>query len=162
MNEYRFPGQRMQRAELEYPTMAVALKRVYDSASRNDGVRVLVDRLWPRGVKKEEAGVELWLRDIAPSDELRKWFHERPTQWLKFRERYLEELSEPPASDALEELHRLATGRKDITLLYSSKNTERNNAVVLKELLEGMRKPPRSTGSGAVSARVARRAHPNR
>ncbi|HWR15084.1 MAG TPA: DUF488 family protein [Terriglobales bacterium] len=135
--------------------MAVLLKRVYEAASSRDGFRVLVDRLWPRGMTKEAAKVDLWLKDIAPSDELRKWYHSRPTQWPKFRERYLEELSEPAALAAVEQLHAIAAKKKAITLLFGSKNLERNNAVVLKELLDGMKKPPHSTG-GAAAAKVAR------
>jgi uncharacterized protein YeaO (DUF488 family) len=138
--------------------MAVLLKRVYEKPSRGDGFRVLVDRLWPRGLSKESAKVELWLKDIAPSDELRKWFHERPTQWLAFRERYLEELGESEAVAALEQLHQLAAKKRALTLLYGSRNTERNNATVLKELLDGMRKPPRSTGAAGAAVRISRRA----
>jgi uncharacterized protein YeaO (DUF488 family) len=132
--------------------MSVVLKRVYDPASSRDGTRVLVDRLWPRGLSKEKAKLKLWLKEVAPSDELRKWYHARPTQWLKFRERYLEELSSPEASAALEQLHELAAKDKTLTLLYASHNTDHNNAAVLKELLDGMKKPPRSTGAGAAAS----------
>jgi uncharacterized protein YeaO (DUF488 family) len=132
--------------------MAVALKRVYDPPSPSDGARVLVDRLWPRGISKDAAKLKLWLKDIAPSDELRKWYHTRPTQWLKFREKYLEELSSPEAAAALDQLHELAHSSKKLTLLYGSRNTAQNNATVLKELLDGTRKPPRSTGAGAAAA----------
>lgn len=113
---------------------------------------MLVDRLWPRGLSKEKAKLKLWLKDVAPSDELRKWYHARPAQWLKFREKYLEELSSPEASEALDQLHELATTGKTLTLLFASQNVERNNATVLKELLDGTKKPPRSTGEGAASA----------
>jgi len=132
--------------------MAIVLKRVYDNASSRDGVRVLVDRLWPRGISKEAAKIDSWLKQIAPSDELRKWYHARPTQWPKFRERYIEELSEPEASAALDQLHQLAKKEKNLTLLFASRNLDHNNATVLKELLDGMRKPPRSTGAGAAAA----------
>ncbi len=132
--------------------MGVVLKRVYEPPSAHDGARVLVDRLWPRGLSKEKARLTLWLKEIAPSDELRKWYHARPTQWAKFREKYLEELSAPEPLAALEQLHDLAVKSKTLTLLYSSHNTERNNATVLKELLDGMKKPPRSTGGGAAAA----------
>ena len=84
--------------------MKVDVKRAYDPPSRNDGKRFLVDRLWPRGMKKENLRIEAWLRDLAPSDELRKWYHERPAQWLAFRKRYLEELAAPEAMAALEQL----------------------------------------------------------
>ena len=132
--------------------MPVALKRAYDPPSLSDGARVLVDRLWPRGLSKDAAKIKLWLKDIAPSDELRRWYHARPTQWPKFREKYLEELSSPEAALALDELHELANTSKKLTLLYASRNTEQNNATVLKELLDGTKKPPRSTGGGAAAA----------
>jgi len=132
--------------------MAVVLKRVYDPPSTKDGARVLVDRLWPRGLSKESAKIKLWLKDVAPSDELRKWYHARPTQWPKFREKYLEELSSPEAMAALDQLHDLAETNKTLSLLYASRNTDHNNATVLKELLDGTKKPPRSTGGGAAAA----------
>jgi uncharacterized protein YeaO (DUF488 family) len=140
--------------------MAVALKRAYEKPSPSDGARVLVDRLWPRGVSKEKAEIQAWLRELAPSHQLRNWYHARPEQWPMFRKRYLEELNQPQASAALEQLYDLARRRKRVTLVYASKNTERNNAVVLKELLEGMRKPPHSSGpvsaAGALRARRAK------
>ena len=133
--------------------MPVALKRVYDPPAAADGVRVLVDRLWPRGLSKEKARIAAWLKEVAPSDELRKWYHARPTQWPKFREKYLEELSSrEEAVAALDELHRMAVKSRSLTLLYASRNTDRNNATVLKELLDGTKKPPRSTGAGAAGA----------
>jgi uncharacterized protein YeaO (DUF488 family) len=113
---------------------------------------VLVDRLWPRGLSKARASVDEWLRDLAPSDALRKWFHARPEAWPVFRKRYLKELARPESTQALNELYRLADRRKKLTLLFASRNEERNNAVVLKELLEGMRKPPTGTGPGGVRA----------
>jgi uncharacterized protein YeaO (DUF488 family) len=119
-----------------------------------------VDRLWPRGLSKERAAVDQWLRDLAPSDALRKWFHSHPDAWLLFRKRYLKELTRPEAAPALDELYRLANGKKKLTLLFASKNEARNNAVVLKDLLEGMRKPPTGSGPGGVRAvrdRQARR-----
>jgi uncharacterized protein YeaO (DUF488 family) len=130
--------------------MAIVVKRVYETASRTDGARVLVDRLWPRGLTKERAAVDEWLRDLAPSDELRRWYHARPEQWANFRKKYLKELSQPEAEDALLRLYQLAHKRKRLTLLFASKNETNNNAVVLKELLDGMRKPPTGTGPGAV------------
>ena len=100
--------------------MGVAVKRVYVAASASDGVRVLVDRLWPRGLTKEDAAVKFWLRDLSPSDELRKWFHANPDSWRIFRKRYLKELANTGASAALEKLHDLAEGRRTVTLLYAS------------------------------------------
>jgi len=135
--------------------MAVVVKRVYEPVSPSDGARVLVDRLWPRGLTKAAAALDEWLRDLAPSDELRHWYHARPGEWANFRKRYLKELSHPAAEKALHRLYQFAGKRKRLTLLFASKNETRNNAVVLKELLEGMRKPPDGTGPVAVS--VARR-----
>jgi uncharacterized protein YeaO (DUF488 family) len=128
----------------------VAIKRIYEPASRSDGVRVLVDRLWPRGLKKASAGLDEWLRDLAPSNELRRWYHARPDQWPSFRKKYLQELSQPEAQGSLQRLYQLAHKRKCLTLLFASKNDTHNNATVLRELLEGGRKPPTGTGPGAV------------
>jgi uncharacterized protein YeaO (DUF488 family) len=134
--------------------MAVIIKRVYEKPSVSDGLRILVDRLWPRGLTKRAAAVDAWLRDLAPSNELRRWFHARPAQWLAFRKRYLTELAQPQASAALEELYRLAGKRKKLALLFASRNPEHNNAAILKDLLEGMRKPPGSSGPAvAMGAR---------
>jgi uncharacterized protein YeaO (DUF488 family) len=134
-------------------TKRVAVKRVYERPAPSDGTRVLVDRLWPRGLSKARASVDKWLRDLSPSDALRKWFHARPEAWTIFRKRYLKELARPESAQALDELYRLASRRKKLTLLFASRNEERNNAVVLKELLEGMRKPPTGTGPGGVRVR---------
>src|SRR6266404_6264576 len=101
--------------------MTVAVKRVYEAASSSDGVRVLVDRLWPRGLKKEDAALKFWLREVAPSDELRKWFHENPEEWRMFRKRYLKELVSEEASAAVEKLHHLAEGKRQVTLLFAAR-----------------------------------------
>ena len=130
--------------------MAVVVKRVYENASPSDGVRVLVDRLWPRGLKKEDAALKFWLRELAPSDELRQWFHANPEGWRMFRRRYLKELVSAESSAAVEKLHHLAESKRRVTLLYASRNQEQNNATVLKELLEGMPKPPSSVGRSAL------------
>jgi len=134
--------------------MPVAVKRIYEEPARTDGTRVLVDRLWPRGLTKERAAVDAWLRELAPSDALRKWFHARPAEWTNFRKRYLKELTRPEASPALDELYALAHGKAQLTLLFASKNEERNNATVLRDLLNGMRKPP--TGTGPAGVRLSR------
>jgi uncharacterized protein YeaO (DUF488 family) len=136
------------------PPKRVLIKRVYDAPARSDGTRVLVDRLWPRGLTKDRAALDAWLRDLAPSDDLRHWYHARPQHWPDFRKKYLQELKRPAAATALEQLYRLARGKKPLTLLFASKNEERNNAVVLKDLLNGMRKPP--TGTGPAGARATR------
>jgi len=138
--------------------MTIAIKRVYDPPARSDGARLLVDRLWPRGLSKDKADLDDWLRDLAPSDELRRWYHARPREWESFRKKYLKELSLPAAEEALGRLYTLAHKKKRITLLFASRNEERNNATVLKELLEGVRKPPTGTGPGAVHAMRERRA----
>jgi uncharacterized protein YeaO (DUF488 family) len=131
----------------------VAVKRVYAQPARSDGTRVLVDRLWPRGLSKDRAAVDRWLRDLAPSDALRKWYHARPEAWLVFRKRYLKELAQPEAAEALAQLYSLANRRRKLTLLFASRNEDHNNAVVLRDLLEGMRKPP--SGTGPARARAA-------
>lgn len=130
--------------------MSIALKRVYEPASPKDGPRVLVDHLWPRGLRKEEAKVDFWLRDIAPSKELRQWYHANLEEWATFRNHYLKELSGKKQTAALEKLQSLAAKNLNVTLVYASRNEERNNATVLKELLEGARKPPSSVGRGAA------------
>jgi len=138
--------------------MAVEIKRVYDLPTPQDGVRVLVDRLWPRGLTKQAAALDAWLKDLAPSDELRKWYHERPEQWSKFRERYLKELSSEKAGEALQQLYQLRDANRQLTLLFASRNLERNNATVLKQLMEGDRKPPKGTGPAHAVAKQARAA----
>jgi uncharacterized protein YeaO (DUF488 family) len=130
----------------------VHLKRVYDDVSPEDGTRVLVDRLWPRGLSREAAKVGLWLKDLAPSDKLRHWFNHDPERWPEFRKRYRAELaeesedtksedlkSEDTKSKELETLRRLAAGNKPVTLLFAAKDRERNNAVVLREWLSARR-----------------------
>jgi len=138
--------------------MSVAVKRVYEAPAASDGVRVLVDRLWPRGLTKETAAVKHWLRDLAPSTELRQWYHANPEAWRLFRRRYLKELVSPGGSAAIEKLYTLAGSNKKLTLLYASRNEERNNATVLKELLEGARKPPSSVGRAALGRGRIRKA----
>jgi len=138
--------------------MSVATKRVYEVPKRNDGVRVLVDRLWPRGLTKEKAAIDEWFRDLAPSNELRRWYHARPNEWQAFRKKYLKELGQPECEESLRRLYELAHQKKRLTLLFASKNETSNNAVVLKELLEGVRKPPTGTGPGAIQAMRGRQA----
>ena len=142
--------------------MSIQLKRVYESPSAHDGKRVLVDRLWPRGVKRSEAQIDAWLRELAPSDGLRKWFGHRAEYFGAFRNRYLKELAKPAASGALEQLYSLARKHAPVTLLYGAKDEAHNNAVVLKELLEGMRKPPTSSGPAREVAARGRGRMPRR
>ena len=129
--------------------MAVVVKRVRESVSPSDGIRVLVDRLWPRGLEKKEAAVKLWLRELAPSTELCDWFRGNPAGWNMFRKRYLKELTGAKPSAAVDKLHQLAKGKRAVTLLYSSRDEEHNNAIVLKQLLDGQPKPPSSVGRSA-------------
>jgi uncharacterized protein YeaO (DUF488 family) len=109
--------------------MAIHVKRIYDDAEDTDGARVLVDRVWPRGVSKDRAALDLWCREAAPSTDLRTWFHrDVPGRFARFADRYAAELADNPAVD---ELRRLAAEHDVLTLLYAAKDTERNNAVVL-------------------------------
>src|SRR3954462_13118356 len=142
--------------------MSIQLKRAYEKASVSDGARVLVDRLWPRGIPKQKAAIDEWLRELAPSDALRHWYHTNSLAWNVFRKRYLHELNAPAAAAALARLYLLARKRKTLTLVYSSRDTERNNAVILKELLEGMRKPPTSSGPAKAAALPMRARAPRR
>jgi uncharacterized protein YeaO (DUF488 family) len=138
--------------------MPITTKRAYDKPSRGDGQRVLVDRLWPRGLTKPAAKIDTWLKNLAPSDELRKWYH-ASDDWAQFKRRYFNELHSPEGSADLEALYSLIGSHPHVTLVYSSRNIERNNAVALKELLDGMKKPPSSSGPvrARPSARVGKR-----
>ena len=110
----------------------VRIKRIYDEPERSDGVRLLVDRVWPRGVKKRDAALDDWLRELAPSSELRRWFGHDPKRWSEFRTRYRAELRQHvPRLDAL----RRRAARERVTLLYGAKDTQRNQAVVLQEAI---------------------------
>jgi uncharacterized protein YeaO (DUF488 family) len=120
----------------------VALKRAYSPAAADDGQRVLVDRLWPRGVSKAEAALDEWLKDIAPSAELRKWFGHDPARWDEFRRRYRDELKEQ--RPLLRELRRRAREGR-ITLVYGAKDEAHNEAVVLRNVILGRRGHRRST-----------------
>jgi len=110
----------------------IKLKRAYEPPEPGDGTRVLVDRLWPRGIKKADAAIDRWLRDIAPSTELRRWFGHRPERWPEFRRRYLAELQDQPE---LVEQIRNAARDGPVTLVYAARDEAHNDAVVLKELL---------------------------
>lgn len=116
---------------------------------------MLVDRLWPRGLTKEAAHVDEWLRDLAPSNELRKWFHAHREKWSEFRRKYLQELRGSGAAEALATLSDLLSAHH-VTLLFASKDTDQNNAVVLKEVMEGTKKPPHTTQPRLAQARSRR------
>jgi len=114
----------------------IGVKRVYDAPEARDGTRILVDRLWPRGLTMEKARVDLWLKEIAPSDALRKWFGHDPEKWRAFRSRYFRELE--AQSDAVSRLRKEARAGS-VTLVYGARDTEHNNAVALREFLAGRR-----------------------
>ena len=113
--------------------MTIQLKRAYDSPSKSDGKRILVDRLWPRGLTKPKARIDLWLKEIAPSTELRKWFHHEDADWKEFQRRYLAELKSHRAEV---ELLRKEAREAPVTLVFSSRNRNQNHAVILKQSLE--------------------------
>lgn len=114
--------------------MKLGLKRVYEEASKSDGYRILVDRLWPRGLTKEAAHIDMWLKDAAPSSELRKWFNHEPEKWEQFRAGYLDELKQHPecVEPIKEHIH-----KGPVTLVYGARDEEHNQALVLKEFLQG-------------------------
>jgi uncharacterized protein YeaO (DUF488 family) len=112
----------------------VKLKRAYEARTRGDGYRVLVERLWPRGIKKTDLPLDEWLKDVAPSTELRQWFGHEPEKWPEFKRRYRKELNAKPAADSLRALAERAA-KSTVTLIFSSHDAEHNNAVVLKEVL---------------------------
>ncbi len=112
--------------------MAIQLKRVYEAHSKSDGTRILVDRLWPRGLTKEKARVDLWFKDVAPSTELRKWFAHDPARWPEFKSRYRAELKNNSAQVGI---LKQAVAKGPATLLFGAKDTEHNEAVVLLDLL---------------------------
>ena len=111
----------------------IHLKRVYEEPSKKDGIRILVERLWPRGLTKERAAVDLWLQDVAPSSELRKWFGHDPARWEQFQERYRQELREK--KDAVQ-LLRQKGKEGTVTLVYAARDEDHNGALALKELLQ--------------------------
>ncbi|MCL2037785.1 DUF488 domain-containing protein [Candidatus Saccharibacteria bacterium] len=113
--------------------MAVNIKRIYTPASGEDGFRVLVDRLWPRGVSKEEAKLDLWLKEIAPSNELREWFGHDPAKWAEFEKRYIIELNENP--ETVDQLREILKKNKRVTLLYGARDETHNEAVVLQKYI---------------------------
>ena len=113
--------------------MDIQIKRIYDDVSGDDGKRILVDRLWSRGISKENAHLDLWLKEIAPSTELRQWFGHVPEKWPEFKKRYIAELKSNPAWIELQAL----SAERNITLVYAARDREHNEALVLKKLLDG-------------------------
>lgn len=112
--------------------MMINLKRIYEEYSGEDGYRILVDRLWPRGLSKEKAHLDLWLKDVAPSTELRKWFGHDPARWAEFQKKYIAELKTNPV---LKTLKNILKKEKNITLLYGARDTEHNEARVIQSYL---------------------------
>jgi len=110
------------------------VKRVYDKKGAGDGKRILIDRLWPRGLRTEDAAIDDWLKELSPSDELRRWFNHEPEKWQEFRRRYRKELSSPEKREILKRIAKEAA-HSDITLVYGASETEYNNARVLAELI---------------------------
>jgi len=123
--------------------MDIQLKRIYNPAELGDGKRILVDRLWPRGLKRQGAKIDEWMREIAPSDGLRKWFSHDPTKWNEFRLRYIEELRDKNKKGLLEKLVQECS-RGKVTFLYAAKDEQHNNAAVLKEFIEQYTLPSKS------------------
>jgi uncharacterized protein YeaO (DUF488 family) len=113
--------------------MALHIKRVYEPKEDRDGTRILVDRLWPRGLKKQKAAVDVWLKEIAPSPVLRRWFGHDPAKWSEFQRRYCDELKKN--SSAVEELGRRIGESDDVTLLYAAKDPHHNHAIVLQRFI---------------------------
>lgn len=111
----------------------IRLKRAYEAASKDDGLRILVERLWPRGVSKEKAQIDIWLKEVAPSTELRQWYGHEPNRWPQFRKRYWAELADKAGVLAL---LRCIASEKDVTFVYAAHDEERNGAVALKSLMD--------------------------
>jgi uncharacterized protein YeaO (DUF488 family) len=113
----------------------IRLKRVYDPPAGEDGYRILVERLWPRGISKERAGIDLWLKDAGASPELRTWFGHDPERWEEFRRRYFLEIGQRP--ELVKALREAIRKKGTVTFLFAARDTEHNNAVALREFLEG-------------------------
>lgn len=136
----------------------IALKRAYDPPDEADGVRVLVDRLWPRGLTKKSAAVDQWAKDVTPSTELRKWFHHDPDHWDEFRRRYLAELKDKGGE--LEELRKLAQAGP-ITLIYAARDTPHLHATVLRDVLLGSSTRAGVKASTTTAAKAGAKAKPH-
>lgn len=113
------------------------IKRAYEEKEAGDGKRILIDRLWPHGVRKDEAGIDEWMKELAPSTELRQWFGHDPGKWEEFKKRYRQELAAPESKRLLEDIACTAE-RHNVTLIYSAKDTEHSDVLVLEELIAGL------------------------
>ena len=114
---------------------SIRTKRIYESSDDNDGIRILIDRLWPRGIKKESAEIKAWKKEIAPSNELRKWFNHEPERFEEFCKKYMEELGASEDAEKFSEFVKEQLKHENVTLLYAAKDEEHNNALVLNEWL---------------------------
>lgn len=141
--------------------MAILLKHARQKASAEDGARVLVERSRPNGIVKDSLALRAWLKELAPGERLQQWFKQNPRQWAAFRRRYLDELNSEEALQALDELHTIAAREKCVTLLTSTREPERSHAAILRDLLQGAKKPPSTTGPASATpagrVRAARR-----
>lgn len=135
----------------------IAMKRAYDPPDEADGVRVLVDRLWPRGLTKKSAAIDQWPKDVTPSTELRKWFHHDPDRWDEFRRRYLAELKDKGSE--LDELRKLAQAGP-ITLIYAARDTPHLHATVLRDVLLGSSAKTGAKAGTKTTAKAAAKAKP--
>lgn len=141
----------------------VKIKRAYERPSADDGYRVLIDRLWPRGIRKEDAHIDAWVKDLAPSTELRKAFGHDPDRWPEFKRRYTEELRAPQARLAIDDVAMHAP-RRALTLVYGARDTEHNDAVVLRPIIErrARRLATAARSGGTSQAQPKRGSAPNR
>ena len=140
--------------------MTIKLKRAYDPASKDDGFRILVDRLWPRGVSKVDAHFDAWLKDVAPSAKLRTWFGHDPEKWAEFGRRYTAELKQDTA--AVAELRDLVAEKKNVTFVSGAKDTEHTHAIVLKDFIEGgsRKAAPAKKAAAKKATKRPRSVHP--
>ena len=117
--------------------MAIAIKRIYEKAVQDDGIRILVDRVWPRGISKEKANLDYWKKEVGPSSELRKWFGHDPDKYQEFKEKYKQELATGDQKETLDQMKEIVKENHDhVTLLYAAKEEQYNQAQVLKEILD--------------------------
>jgi uncharacterized protein YeaO (DUF488 family) len=136
----------------------IRLKRAYEKPSRDDGFRILVDRLWPRGVSKVESRFDAWLKDVTPSPKLRTWFGHDPAKWDEFRRRYTAELEHD--NEAVAELRDLIAEKNTVTFVYGAKDTEHTHAIVLKDFFERAPRagaPPKKTAKAATRRAIAKK-----
>ena len=138
----------------------IGLKRAYEPVSRTDGVRLLVERLWPRGIAKADLALDEWLKEVGPSTELRKWFGHDPDKWTEFRRRYFRELDSRP--EAWKPIVSATRRGNTVTLVYSSHDTEHNNAVALRDYLHAKARRSRAAKTTAAAQRSRRLVRPHR